>query len=182
MGAPRTEPPRSPPWLPGGRRTEGQTDGWTGGQVPRPRGVGRPPRVGTKISCLEIQAWILSNQPAGPPPPACARPGVGCPGSSLLSARRQAGQREIQLGNGRAGAHLGSGATALPRSLRGAENCGHAPCKARPPRKKSRDPFCTRSAQGSEETKASEARSDLGLAGQGVEPGRLPHGEQRTRE
>ena len=154
------------------RRTDGRAD----------RRPGRAGRGGRPGWGPRLPARNLSNQPAGPPPPAGARPGVGCPGSSPLSARRPARPRETQLGSERAGAHLGSGARALPRSARGAENCGHAPCKARPPRKKSRDPFCTRSAQGSEETKASEARSDLGLAGQGVEPGRLPHGEQRTRE
>ena len=51
-----------------------------------------------------------------------------------------------------------------------------------PPLQKSRDPFCTLSAQGSEEAKASEARSDFGLVGQEVEPGWLPPGEQRTGE
>ena len=107
-----------------------------------------------------------------------APPGVGCPGSSPLSARRPVRPWETQLGSGRAGAHLGSGARAPP--------VARGELRARPvqspPLQKSRDPFCTLSAQGSEEAKASEARSDFGLVGQEVEPGWLPPGEQRTGE
>lgn len=69
-----------------------------------------------------------------------------------------------------------------PQELAGAENCGNTLCKARPSRKKNWDPFCTRSVQGSEEAKASEARLDFRLAGQGVEPSWLPPREQKTGE
>ena len=40
-------------YLSPGGAAGGQTDGWTGGQAPRPRAVRRPPRVGTKTSCLD---------------------------------------------------------------------------------------------------------------------------------
>ena len=148
-------------------------DGRTGAQAAR----GEAPAQGGDQDFL-LRSCLIS--PPGRPLPRVpdrewgAPPGVGCPGSSPLSARRPARPRETHLGSGRAGAHLGSGSRALPKSARGAENCGQAPCKARPSRKKSRHPFCTHSAQGSEEAKASEAPSDFGLAGQGVEPGRLP--------
>ena len=150
-------------------------DGRTGAQAARGEAAAQGGDQDFLLGCCLIS-------PPGRPLPRVpdrewgAPPGVGCPGSSPLSSRRPVRPWETQLGSGRAGAHLGSGATALRRSLRGAENCGHAPCKARPSRKKSRDPFCTLSAQGSEEAKTSEGRSDFGLAGQGLNPAGFPPG------
>ena len=82
-----------------GRSLPGPHPGFPGVAAPRDRRMvrradmcpGRVGWVGRPGWGPRLPAWILSNQPAGPPPPACAQPGVACPGSSLLSARRQAG-------------------------------------------------------------------------------------------
>lgn len=51
------------------------------------------------------------------------------------------------------------------------KTAGTPPRKARPPERRAGISSAHNSAQGSKETKASEARLDIGLAGQGVEPG-----------
>ncbi|XDA72428.1 hypothetical protein R6Z07F_002708 [Ovis aries] len=142
--------------------------------APRPRPVPAPRDiVGTESSCSEPVEPLGRPLPRVPDREWSALGQAGSP-------RRGARPHKTQLGSELASAYLGSRARALPRRAQDAENCRHAPCKARPSRKKSRDLFCTRSAQGSEEAKASEVCSDFGLAEQGIEPGRLPHGEQRT--
>ena len=181
VGSSRTEPPWSQPWPPGllHQGTDRRMDGRTGAQAAR----GEAPAQGGDQDFL-LRSCLIS--PPGRPLPRVpdrewgAPPGVGCPGSSPLSARRPVRPWETQLGSGRAGAHLGSGARALPSSSRG--TAGTPRAKPAPPERRAGIPSAHSSAQGYEEAKASEARSDFGLVGQGVEPGWLPPGEQRTGE
>lgn len=135
--------------------------------------MGRPPRVGTKTSCLDP---VLISPPGRPLPRVPNREWR----AQVKPALRPADRLDWTAGNSagkRASRHiLGPGShSSPPGSLRGAENCGAAPVQATPLQKEEPGSLLHTQRSLLRETKASEARLDLGLAGQGLNR-RLPTG------
>lgn len=166
VGASRTEPPRSRPWPPGlpHQGTDGRMDGRTGAQAARGEAAAQGGDQDFLLGCCLIS-------PPGRPLPRVpdrelgAPPGVGCPGSSPLSSRRPVRPWETQLGSGRAGAHLGSGARALPSSSRG--TAGTPRAKPAPPERRAGIPSAHSALRAPKKPRLRRRARTLGWRGRG---------------
>ena len=148
-------------------------DGRTGAQAAR----GEAPAQGGDQDFL-LGSCLIS--PPGRPLPRVpdrewgAPPGVGCPGSSPLSARRPVRPWETQLGSGRAGAHLGSGARALPSSSRG--TAGTPRAKPAPPERRAGIPSAHSALRAPKKPRLRRRARTLGWWGRGLNPAGFPPG------